>query len=125
MKATLKPYPERYNYTILSLKDFSHCNVKRYSANVLLCKEHTQQDITEIVKIITQQLKTFNSQVICLFLYLSTEDFGFKNWICQTQWISKTNPPSFSFLTLDGNYIDDEIIVNYKTNYEELKAIFR
>ena len=45
------------------------------------------------------------------FRYSSLDDLCFKNWIYQTQWISKEFPPNFSFVTLEGMQIDDETVI--------------
>lgn len=111
MNDNLQYCEKRSDYTILSLKDFSHGGVKRYASNVLLKKEYTKNDMVEIVKIITKKLEALDSQVICLFLYSSLDDLCFKNWIYQTQWISKEFPPNFSFVTLEGMQIDDETVI--------------
>jgi Domain of unknown function (DUF4365) len=126
-------------YTILSLKDVSHGMAKRYSANIILTKEYTKPDIAEIARIITVDLKTRQyyrnpqvklhgqekeTEVIWLFLYLSIDDLSSTNWICRTQWISKNLSPKFSPIKLDGEYIDDDIIVEWNKGYGELATIF-
>lgn len=45
------------DYTIISLKDISHGMTKRYSANILLSKEHTKPELVKLIKNITEELK--------------------------------------------------------------------
>lgn len=125
MKTNSKLYIESNDYTILPLKNFSYNSVKRHAANILIHKGCMEDDFVKVTREITGKLKILDSQVICLFLYLSLDDLKFKNWICQTQWISKNFPPNFSFVTLEGIKIDDETVINFQTQYKELKAIFR
>jgi Domain of unknown function (DUF4365) len=127
------------DYTIFSLRDVSHGGAKRYSANIILTKEYTKPDIAEIARIITVDLRTRQyyrnsqvklhgqakeTQVIWLFLYLSIDDLSSTNWICRTQWISKNLSPRFSPIKLDGEYIDDDIVVEWNKGYGEIATIF-
>jgi hypothetical protein len=125
-------------YTTLSFQDFSHGNAKRYSANILLTKEYAKPDIIEILRRITAELKVREyyrnkqvklhwegkeAQVILLFLYLSLDDVSSANWICRTQWISKKLSSEFSPIKLEGENIDDEIVVEWNKSYRELANI--
>ncbi|WP_293156145.1 MULTISPECIES: DUF4365 domain-containing protein [unclassified Microcoleus] len=126
-------------YTILSFQDVSHRGAKRYSANILLSKEYAKPDMIEIARKITAELKSREyyrnnevkllwqgkeAQVIWLFLYLSLEDVSSANWICRTQWISKNLSPKFSPIKLDGEQIDDEMVIDLNKSYGELATIF-
>ena len=126
-------------YTILSFRDLSHGGAKRYSANILLSKEYAKPDMIEIVRKITAELKYSEyyrnnevklhwkgkeAQVIWLFLYLSLDDVSSANWICRTEWISKKLSPKFSPTKLDGEQIDDEIVIDWNKSYGELATIF-
>ncbi|MBD1885048.1 DUF4365 domain-containing protein [Microcoleus vaginatus] len=126
-------------YTILSFRDLSHGGAKRYSANILLSKEYAKPDMIEIVRKITAELKSSEyyrnnevklhwkgkeAQVIWLFLYLSLDDVSSANWICRTEWISKKLSPKFLPTKLDGEQIDDEIVIDWNKSYGELATIF-
>jgi hypothetical protein len=141
IQAFSKKLTSTNGYTILSLKDISHGGVKRYSANIILTKEYTKPDIAGIARIITVDLKTRQyhrnsqaklyeqeqekeTQVIWLFLYLSIDDVSSANWICRTQWINKNFPPRFLPIKLDGEYIDNNIVVEWNKGYGELATIF-
>ena len=126
-------------YTILLIQDLSHRGAKRYSANILLSKEYAKPDMIEIARKITAELKSREyhknnqvkqlwegkeAQVIWLFLYLSLDDVSSANWICRTEWISKKLSPKFSPTKLDGEQIDDEIVIDWNKSYGELATIF-
>lgn len=126
-------------YTILSFQDLSHGGAKRYSANILLSKEYAKPDMIEIARKITAELKSREyyrnnevklhwkgkeAQVIWLFLYLSLDDVSSANWICRTEWISKNLSSKFSPTKLDGEQIDDEIVIDWNKSYGELATIF-
>lgn len=126
-------------YTILSFQDVSHVGAKRYSANILLSKEYAKPDMIEIARKITAELKSREyyrnnevklhwqgkeAQVVCLFLYLSLDDVSSANWICRTEWISKKLSPKFSPTKLDGEQIDDEMVIDWNKSYGELATIF-
>jgi len=126
-------------YTILSFQDVSHAGAKRYSANVLLSKEYSKPDIEKISREITTELKARDyhrnnlvkqhwqgreAQVVWLFLYLTLDDVSSVNWICRTQWISKDLPSEFLPTRLDGECIDDGIVIDWNKNYIELETFF-
>jgi hypothetical protein len=126
-------------YTIFSLRDVSHSNAKRYAANILVNKEYSQPEIREIIAIIIAELKTREyyrndkvkqywnkkeTQVISLFLYLSLDDISAVNWICRVQWISNKLPPKFSPVKIDGEQIDNEIIIDWNKDYEKDSTFF-
>lgn len=125
-------------YTTLSFQDVSHAGAKRYSANILLSKDYVKPDIVEVTRKITAELKAREyyrnnqvklhwegkeAQVVWLFLYLSLDDVSSANWICRTQWISKELPPELPHIKLDGEHIDDEIVIDWNKSYEELSTI--
>jgi Domain of unknown function (DUF4365) len=139
IQAFSKKLTSANGYTILSFKDVSHGGAKRYSANIILNNEYTKPDIAEIARIITIDLKTRQyyrnsqvklheqereTQIIYLFLYLSLDDLSSTNWICRTQWISENLSPRFSPIKLDGECIDDDIVVEWNKGYGELATIF-
>lgn len=128
-------------YTELSLQDKSHSQAKRYSAKILLNREFTKDDIIQIIKDVTNRLKNreyySNKQlekrwhdkeahVIWIYLYLSPEDYHNRaNWICMTQWISKKLSPEFAPIQLDGETIDEDIVVKWNENCQEISRISR
>lgn len=126
------------DYTILSLRDVSHGQAKRYSANILLSKEFTKSEITRIIKDVTAELRTRqyyrnkeakqhwkgkNTHIIWLFLYLSLDDVSRINWICRTQWISEELPPECSPIKLHGESINGGIIVDWNEGYRDISRL--
>ncbi|MEM7773345.1 MAG: DUF4365 domain-containing protein [Cyanobacteria bacterium P01_A01_bin.37] len=126
-------------YTILELGDGSTGSAKRYSANILLGREYSKPEILSIVKGAIADIK-FNeyyrnsitkkywtgkeAQVIWLYLYLSLDDVGQTNWVCMAQWVSANHPREFSSIKIDGEYLDDGIIVKWNDNYLECAKLF-
>jgi len=128
------------DYTILSLKDVSHSMAKRYSADILINKEITKESIAQLVIKITNELTICEyyrndivkqrrnektAQVIWLYLYLSLEDERQKNWICRTQWIDEALPPEFSPVKLSGDIVENNIVIDWKENYEEINSFYQ
>lgn len=120
-------------YNVHSLRDSSHGQAKRYVADVLLNGVTAKQDILEIIKEVTFELRTRKyhrneilkkrwvntpAHVIWLFVYPSFEDVKSTNWICRTQWISQELAPEFAPMKLSGEESSEHIIVDWNTHYE-------
>lgn len=120
-------------YTIISLRDSSHARAKRYVANILLNKEFTKAVIVQVIKQCTEEIKAREyyrteqlkilwsgkkADVVWLFVYPSMEDVRTTNWICHTQWINPTLNFNARPLSLSGESIEKNIIVDWNKDYQ-------
>jgi len=126
-------------YTILELGDGSTGLAKRYSANILLGREYSKPEILSIAKRAIADIK-FNeyyrnaitkkhwtgkeAQVVWLYLYLSLDDVGQTNWVCMAQWVSESYLHQFPAIKINGESLDNGIVVRWNENYLEYAKIF-
>jgi len=119
-------------YTILSLRDVSTALAKRYSANILLNGEFTRTEIVQVVRDITEELKTreyyrndfararwsgVQAHAVWLFIYPCIDDVRNVNWVCRSQWVSGSVSPIFSPHRLVGSDIGNSITVDWNDSY--------
>ncbi len=132
------PIKPHENYSILSWRDVSHGNAKRYSANVLVSETSTKLDIFQIIREVTNQLKHREyyrneivkrrwenkpAQVIFLFIYRTLDDVRNTSWIFRSLWIDENLPSQFAPTQIGGEPIGDNIVVDRSQNYELLQTI--
>ena len=66
-----------------------------------------------------------SAQVVWLFIYSSMEDARNTNWICRSQWISKSLSEDAAPTRFSGEDIGDSIIVDWNDRYNELAKFYR
>ncbi len=123
-------------YSIIEQQDVSTSHVRRYTTKILLnCKTSIPELKSLIIQIINKEKKEDyhlneiarkysagkQAQVINLHIALSMEDINRSNWFCTSQWIDKNLPSKFSPIKIDGEMIDDEIVVRWNEYYEDIK----
>jgi hypothetical protein len=139
IEATSRKMSPSSEYTILELGDGSTGVAKRYSANILLGREYSKPEILSIAKRAITDIK-FNeyyrnaitekhwtgkeAQVVWLYLYLSLDDVGQTNWICMAQWVSESYLHKFPSIKINGEYLDNGIVVSWNENYLERARLF-
>lgn len=128
------------HYSISSLRDVSHNAAKRYSANILLHTRSTPDQIEQVIKLATRDIRhreyyrndivrkrwgSQPAQVVFLFVYQSIEDMQHANWVCQSQWVDSSLPPQFSPQKFEGEDIGDDIIIRWSERYTTLRRFYQ
>lgn len=132
------PVSTKGDHTILSLRDVSHGNAKRYSANILVPESSTNTEIYQVIREVSDSLKHReyyrsdlvkrrwkgkSAQVIFLFIYRTLDDVRITNWICRSLWIDENLPPQFAPFQHDGEDIGDNIVVDWSKHYKLMQRI--
>ncbi len=125
-------------YTILSLRDVSHGNAKRYSANILVPEASNKTEIFQIIREVIGDLKHREyyrnntvkcrwenkpAQVIFLFIYCTLDDVRTTNWIFRSLWIDENLPSQYSPFRHEGEDIGANIVVERSQHYEMMRRI--
>ena len=112
VELTIKLY-EDYRWELLSRRDVSHANAKRYTADVLTDPHYSKTALREVVKEAVWELRHstyYRSSIteahfgdrpadcIFLFVYLDLRDVQQTNWTCRAQWIRADLPERESLL---------------------------
>jgi len=127
-------------YTVLSFRDISHGVAKRYSADLLINGSISKPGIRHIAKEVTDSLRGREyyrnelakarwagtpAHVVWLFIYASLDDVATANWICRTQWLSKTLAPEFTPRKLCGNDMVDQIVIDWNNEYLQKARVYQ
>ncbi len=130
----------KLNYEIVKQEEIIHSMAKRYSAKLLVDRNHNREEIRKVISEVTENLKLSKyyrnktlkeywkdteAHVVWLFLYHDLEDIKMVNWICRTSWIDEELPKEAKPLELSGNDKVDNIIIEWNENYESQKMIFQ
>lgn len=132
LRRLVKKLPVYNASTIGSISDSSHAMAKRYSAKIILNREHTQAEIIELVKVTTIEIKNCGyyrndltglhwmdkpADVVWLFIYPTTEDEKNNNFLCCTEWFSRELSKDHLPMSNDGEEITDELKINWNDQY--------
>ena len=79
----------RSSYEILSVQDFSHGEVGKFSAKVYLKQGLPEKDIKKIIKDITGKIERENNADVVWLLVYNSKTPTIDNLIATTQWIHK------------------------------------
>ena len=130
---------EKVRYEILNQKDVSHVGAKRYSAIVLLSQLYTAAVIRDVVKGVTEELRSSNyyrnkmvqerwgetpAHVVWLYIAFDFRDIQNANWICRTCWIDEGLSDTMRPSGLKGNDKIDDIEIHWNESYKEQKEFF-
>jgi len=132
LKRLVKKLPIYSASTIGNISDSSHGLAKRYSAKIILNKEHTQAEIIELIKKTTIEIKNCGyyrndltrshwmdkpADVVWLFIYPTTEDEKNNNFLCRTEWFSRELDKDYLPMSNDGEEITDELKIDWNDGY--------
>lgn len=123
------------DYTITQISDNSHGAAKRYSARITLSKEHSQAELLQIIRILTEEIKLCEyhrsdhtrvswrnvpAHVVWLFIYPSPQDERNNNYLCKSEWIDDSLEEQFRPHTQNGQDIGNGINVDWSNSYLEV-----
>lgn len=132
LKRLVKKLPIYNASTIGNISDSSHGLAKRYSARIILNREHTQAEIIELIKITTIEIKNCGyyrndlirlhwmdkpADVVWLFIYPTTEDEKNNNFLCRTEWFSRELSEDVLPMSNNGEEITDELKIDWNNEY--------
>ncbi len=132
LKRLVKKLPAHKSFTIVSTDDLSHGAAKRYSLRIILNKEHSQNELIELIKNLT--IETANCEyhrsditrdywggnpahVVWLDIYPSAEDEKNNNPLCQSEWFSECLSEDFYPMSNNGEDIGEGIRVSWNNGY--------
>ncbi|PKG86493.1 hypothetical protein CXF85_01965 [Colwellia sp. 75C3] len=132
LKRLVNKMPSYDNYTISSTSDKSIRGAKRYSASIILNKEHTQLEIIHVIKKVTPEIANCEyhrsnitktlwrdqpAQIVWLYVYPSAEDERNCNHICQTEWFSEALDNDYLPYSNNGENIGSNVRIVWNDSY--------
>lgn len=132
-------YVNKKNYSILETQDMSYILAKRYSLKVILNNNISKIEIQNLVIYLTEMQKSSEyyrsdlvkkvwdgkeASVVWIFIYSSYEDAKRNNWICMSQWISKSLESNASPGQIHGEKINSELVIEWSKNYNYLSEVY-
>ncbi len=126
-------------YTIVETKDQSHATAKWYSFKVLINGTLTKAAIVSVVRQVTLDSAKRNyhrnerakkrwgdtdAHVVWTFVYPTLKDLDRDNFVCRSQWINAELPASAKPISLDGEHVGGDIVVDWNRNYSEYSAFW-
>ncbi len=120
------------DYTITKISDISHGAAKRYSARVVLSKEHSQSELIKIISSLTKEIRVCEyhrssltrvawrnkpADVVWLFFYPTSQDERNNNYLCKSEWINSELEETFRPFPQNGQDIGDGVNVEWNAMY--------
>jgi len=115
---------KKYNYSIISQRDISYADIKRYTANIITEKHYPKDILRIIIEEATKKVKVSRgnlAHVVWLYIAYDQNDVNNANWVCRTQFVDQTLDKSMGPGAFGGDEKIGEIDIDWNSGYKARK----
>ncbi|MXZ02166.1 MAG: DUF4365 domain-containing protein, partial [Chloroflexi bacterium] len=125
--------------TVVSEDDVSHAGAKRYSIKAVLNEVLSKAEVASVIRQLTDDGKRSQyyrnqlvearwgeseADVVWTFVYPTITDFANNNYLCRGEWISPNLSEQFRPIPMHGEYVGNDVVIDWNQNYETISRIF-